>query len=71
MKTTYALEMDFKTLADKDFTLRVKGVKSGLDSTTVAGVMDDLVTNKLFGRNDIVAQKVSANIVETKITPLF
>lgn len=71
MATTYALEMDFKTLADKDFTLKVKGIKANLDSTTVAGVMDDLVINKLFGRNDIVTEKTSANIVETKITPLF
>lgn len=68
---SYALEMDFKTLADKNFTLRVKGVKNNLDSTTVAGVMDDLTKDKLFGKRDIITEKVSANIIETKITPLF
>lgn len=71
MATTYALEMDFKTLADKDFTLRVKGIKANLDSTTVAGVMDDLVKEELFGRNDLITEKAGASIVETKITPLF
>lgn len=67
----YQLECSFKTLADKNFTLRVRGVKNSLDSTTVAGVMDDLVKEKLFGKSDTITEKISAKVIETKVTPLF
>lgn len=67
----YALQLEFKTKADKDFSLRINDVKRDLDTAAVAGVMDALITDKIFGPNDIVVDKKSASIIETKITSLI
>lgn len=71
MASKFALQLEFKTQAGKDFNLRVNDVKKDLDTTTVAGVMDALITDKLFGPTDIVVDKTAANLIETKISNLL
>lgn len=67
----FALQLEFKTKAGKDFGLRINDVKKDLDTTTVAGVMDALIADKLFGPTDTVVDRTAANLIETKISPLL
>ena len=67
----YQLECTFKTQADKNLTLRIKDVKKDLDTTAVTGVMDAMITEKIFGKNDLVVDKLSAKLIETKVSSLI
>ena len=67
----YQLECVFKTQGEKNFTLRLYDVKQDLDASTVTGVMDRLIEDQLFGKEDIIASKMSANLIETKKTALL
>ena len=57
----YQLECTFKTQADK----------KDLDTTAVTGVMDAMITEKIFGKNDLVVDKLSAKLIETKVSSLI
>ena len=67
----YQLECTFKTKADKNLTLRIKDVKKDLDTTAVAGVMDAMIAEKIFGKSDLVVDKISAKLIETKVSSLI
>lgn len=67
----FALQLEFSTAAGKDFSLRINDVNKDLDTSKVAGVMDALITDKIFGPNDVVVDKKSASLIETKISSLL